>query len=131
MTTEIMNASALEIFLTVLGAMGGWGLIQYLLDWIKTRKSTKSKDCSEDFNNQFSIYKDQISFLGDQLKYISETTAEQIKLLNQQVDEKDDRISALSLKLKEMEKSINELLQENQDFKKRLCLKYDCSSREK
>ena len=48
-----------------------------------------------------------------------------------QIDERDDRISALSIKIKEMEKSLNEMLQENQDFKKRMCLKYDCSSREK
>ena len=123
--------TGIETFLAVLGAMGGWSLIQYILDWIKTRRSTKSKDCTEDFNNQFIIYKDQISFLSEQLKSISVTTSEQIRLLNEQVDEKDDRISALSVKLKEMEKSLNELLQENQDFKKRLCLKYDCSSREK
>lgn len=119
--------NGIETFLAVLGAMGGWSLIQYMLDWLKTRKSTKSKDCVDDFNNQFSIYKEQISFLNDQLK----VTNDQISNLHIQIDERDDRISALSIKIKEMEKSLNEMLQENQDFKKRMCLKYDCSSREK
>lgn len=117
----------MEKILTIIAALGGWTLIQYFLDWFRTRRSSKAKDCAESFNNQFSMYKDQIIFLNDQLKVMGE----QLKSLNEQLDERDDRITALSMKIKEMDKSINDLIKENQDFKNKMCLKYDCTSREK
>lgn len=113
-------APGLETSLAVLSALGGWALIQYLLDWLKTRKSTKTKDNSESFNNEFTIYKTQIEFLNTQI-----TTLQTI------MSDKDNKIKALSDSVEELQTTVNNLFNENQEIKKALCNKYDCSSRSK
>ena len=108
----------LETTIAVIGTLGGWTAIQYFLDWLKTRKSTKTKDVSEAFSNEFDIYKKQIEFLNTQ-----------IGTLQTIISDKDNKIEALSAKLDELTKTVNELFNENQEIKKAICTKYDCSSR--
>ena len=104
---------------TLITTLGGYSIIQYSLDWYKTRKSTKTKDASEAFNNEFTIYKTQIEFLNSQ-----------ITTLQCSITERDNKILSLTEKLEELSRSLNNLFNENQEIKKKLCLKYDCTSRE-
>lgn len=109
---------AIETILTIVGALGGWTAIQYGLDWLKTRKSTKTKDTSEAFNNEFTIYKTQIEFLNTQ-----------IGTLQTIMNDKDNKIKALMDSVEELQTTVNALFNENQEIKKALCKKFDCSSR--
>lgn len=111
---------AIETFITIASTLGGWTAIQYFLDWIKTRKSTKTKDTSDSFNNEFSIYKTQIEFLNTQ-----------IGTLQTIMCDKDNKIKALMDSVEELQTTVNNLFNENQEIKKALCNKYDCTSRSK
>jgi peptidoglycan hydrolase CwlO-like protein len=112
------------IIITLISTLGGWTAIQYFLDWLKTRKSTKTKDTSEAFNNEFTIYKQQIEFLNSQQTHFQN-----------QITERDNKIESLSNKVEELQQTINLLFNENQEIKKKMidngCMKFDCVSRVK
>lgn len=111
---------AIENGITILVALGGFTTIQYFLDWWKTRRTTKTKDTSESFSNEFSIYKTQIEFLNTQI-----TTLQTI------MSDKDSKIKALMDAVEELQTTVNSLFNENQEIKKALCKKFDCASRDK
>lgn len=107
---------------TLITTLGGYSIIQYGFDWFRTRKSTKTKDTSEAFNNEFTIYKTQIEFLNTQI------TSFQL-----QITERDQKIEHLCDKVEELQKTINVLFNENQEIKKKMidngCMRFDCPSR--
>lgn len=127
--------TGIEIFLTVLGGLGGWTAIQYGLDWIKTRKTTKVKDEVDATTLEFEPYKQQNEFLLNQLKTIQEFNQLQLTQMQSQISERDQKIESLTLKVEELQRTINQLFNENQEIKKKLvdnsCTNLDCSSRKR
>lgn len=111
---------AIETATIIISSLGGWTAIQYGLDWFKTRKSTKTKDNSDAFTNEFNMYKTQIEFFNTQ-----------IGTLQTIINDKDTKIKALTDALEELQTTVNNLFNENQEIKKALCTKYDCTSRDK
>ena len=63
-------STGIEIFIAIISALGGWTAIQYFLDWIKTRKTTKVKDETDATTLEVEPYKQQNEFLLNQLKMI-------------------------------------------------------------
>lgn len=127
--------TGIEIFLAVLGGLGGWTAIQYGLDWIKTRKTTKVKDEVDATTLEVEPYKQQNEFLLNQLKSIQEFNQIQLTQMQSQISERDQKIESLTLKVEELQKTINQLFNENQEIKKKLvdnsCTNLDCTSRKR
>ena len=127
--------TGIEIFIAIITALGGWTMLQYLLDWIKTRKTTKVKDETEATSLEVEPYKQQNEFLSGQLKLIQEFNQNQITQMQNQIVERDAKIECLSLKVEELQRTINQLFNENQEIKKKLvdnsCTNLDCTSRKR
>ena len=127
--------TGIEIFLAVLGGLGGWTAIQYLLDWIKTRRTTKVKDETDATTLEVEPYKQQNEFLLNQLKQIQEFNQIQLTQMQTQISERDAKIECLTLKVEELQRTINQLFNENQEIKKKLvdnsCTNLDCTSRKR
>lgn len=127
--------TGIEIFLAVLGGLGGWTAIQYGLDWIKTRKTTKVKDEVDATTLEVEPYKQQNDFLLNQLKTIQEFNQNQLTQMQSQISERDQKIECLTLKVEELQRTINQLFNENQEIKKKLvdnsCTNLDCTSRKR
>ena len=127
--------TGIEIFLAVLGGLGGWTAIQYGLDWIKTRRTTKVKDVVDATTLEVEPYKQQNEFLINQLKTIQEFNQTQLTQMQSQISERDAKIECLTLKVEELQRTINQLFNENQEIKKKLvdnsCTNLDCTSRKR
>ena len=91
--------TGIEIFLAVLGGLGGWTAIQYGLDWIKTRRTTKVKDVVDATTLEVEPYKQQNEFLINQLKTIQEFNQTQLTQMQSQISERDAKIECLTLKV--------------------------------
>lgn len=127
--------TGIEIFLAVLGGLGGWTAIQYGLDWIKTRRTTKVKDVVDATTLEVEPYKQQNEFLLNQLKQMQEFNQTQLTQMQSQISERDAKIECLTLKVEELQRTINQLFNENQEIKKKLvdnsCTNLDCTSRKR
>lgn len=127
--------AGIEIFIAIISALGGWTAIQYFLDWIKTRKTTKVKDETEATTLEVEPYKQQNEFLLNQLKTIQEFNQTQLTQMQSQIGERDAKIECLTLKVNELQRTINQLFNENQEIKKKLvdnsCTNLDCTSRKR
>lgn len=127
--------TGIEIFIAIISALGGWTMLQYFLDWIKTRKTTKVKDETEATTLEVEPYKQQNEFLLNQLKLIQEFNQTQITQMQVQIVERDNKIDHLTQKVEELQHTINKLFNENQEIKKKLadnsCTNLDCTSRKR
>lgn len=104
----------LQILLAILGSIGGWELIKYILDWIKKRKSTSKIDEAE---------------------AIAATTTvsdKAIKILNDTVDFQKNRIDQLEEEVKELRKELNNNINDMSKMRSQIdkvCLRYECANR--
>lgn len=131
--------TGIEIFIAaftgLFTALGGFEMIKYFIDWIKTRKTTKVKDETDATTLEVEPYKQQNEFLLNQLKTIQEFNQNQITQMQTQIVERDAKIECLTLKVEELQRTINQLFNENQEIKKKLvdnsCTNLDCTSRKR
>ena len=73
----------LSIIVSMIGAVGGWELIRYLLQ----RRSNQRKAAAEADGVEFAVLKETVEFLQQQLKEKEERFAEQTALLRQKQTE--------------------------------------------
>ena len=73
----------LSIIASIIGTVGGWELIRYLLQ----RRSNQRKAAAEADGVEFSVLKETVEFLQQQLKEKEERCAEQTALLRQKQTE--------------------------------------------
>lgn len=73
----------LSIIASIIGTVGGWELIRYLLQ----RRSNQRKAAAEADGVEFAVLKETVEFLQQQLKEKEERFAEQTALLRQKQTE--------------------------------------------
>lgn len=74
------TVSVIEIVATIIGTMGGWEAIKYLLN----RKTNKRKEEAEADSVEFGVLRDSMEFLQNQLKEKEQRFAEQTDLVRKQ-----------------------------------------------
>ena len=72
-----------QIILSILGAIGGWEAIRYLIN----RKSNKRKEEAEADSAEFNVLRDTMLFLQEQLNEKEQRFAEQTSLLRERQSE--------------------------------------------
>ena len=113
--------SVLEIILGIVSGIGGWQLINYILDWIKKRKTTKKADIVETELLTQSVSDKAIQILKDQLE-----------VLDDRLKDKEVRITELESQIKELRKIIDDNYNEMSKMRSQLdkvCLRLTCKNR--
>lgn len=104
--------SVIEIIVGVVGTMGGWEAIKYLLN----RKTNKRKEEAEADGVEFGVLRDSMEFLQNQLK------------------EKEERFVNQTDRLRNLQDDYFELLKEKQRIELELqrfrCVRPKCAQRE-
>ena len=106
------TVSVIEIVATIIGTMGGWEAIKYLLN----RKTNKRKEEAEADGVEFGVLRDSMEFLQNQLK------------------EKEERFVNQTDRLRKLQDNYFELLKEKQSIELELqrfrCVRPKCAQRE-
>jgi hypothetical protein len=106
------TVSVIEIVATIIGTMGGWEAIKYLLN----RKTNKRKEEAEADGVEFGVLRDSMEFLQNQLK------------------EKEERFVNQTDRLRKLQDDYFELLKEKQSIELELqrfrCVRPKCAQRE-
>lgn len=106
------TVSVIEIVAAIIGTMGGWEAIKYLLN----RKTNKRKEEAEADSVEFGVLRDSMEFLQNQLK------------------EKEERFVNQTDRLRKLQDDYFELLKEKQRIELELqrfrCVRPKCAQRE-
>lgn len=114
-----MNVEIIVAICSTIGAVGGWELIKYLLN----QKTNKRKEEAEADSLEFSVLKDTVTFLQEQLH-------EQV----QQDSEKEKRFVEQTMRLRKVQDDNYQLLKDKSKLELELqmyrCVVKKCPNRE-
>lgn len=108
-----------EIIATIIGALGGWEAIKYLIN----RKTNKRKEEAEADSVEFGVLKETITFLQEQLH-------EQVM----QDAEKEKRFVEQTMRLRKVQDENSHLMKEKSqlelDLQRYKCIREKCANRQ-
>lgn len=112
--------NTITVIIAIISAIGGWEFIKYILDWIKNNKKSKISDKKDEFETDWSMYKEQMLFLQTQ-----------IELLQGQLKKRDLTVTELTSRVDDLNTKIDDLLGQLNGQEPYICYNADCANRKR